>query len=145
MTRAKTDTGVSWVVAFDFDCEPNSLSPLLSGGNILWTTQVTLDNMATAKTDTGVSRVVAFDFDCEPNSLSPLLSGGNKLWTMHDENTNLDNSCTILFGSPFIDKDRCFVWLLVVELSALWEQYGFGSQTTSVLLLFYEYVAEGWV
>ena len=101
--------------------------------------------MATAKTDTGVSWAVAFDFGCEPNSLSPLLSGGNILWTMHDENRNLDNSCTILFGSPFIDKDRYFVWLLVVELLALWEQYGLGSQTTSVLLLFYEYVAEGWV
>ena len=101
--------------------------------------------MARAKTDTGVSWVVAFDFDCEPNSLSPLLSGENILWTMHDDNINLDNSCTILFGSPFIDKDRYFVWLLVVELSALWEQYGLGSHTTSVLLLFYEYVAEGWV
>ena len=76
--------------------------------------------METAKRDTGVSWEVhvAFDFDCEPNSLSPLLSGGKILWTMHDENTNLDNSCTILFGSPFIGKDGYFVWLLGVELSA---------------------------
>ena len=58
---------------------------------------------------------------------------------MHDVNTNLDNSCTILFGSPFIGKDGYFVWLLVVELSVLWQQYGLGSQATSVLLLFYKY------
>ena len=96
--------------------------------------------MATAKSNTGVSWEVAFDFDCEPNSLSPLLSGGKILWTMHDESTNLDNSCTILFGSPFIGKDAYFVWLLVVELSALWQQCGLGSQATSICLAFYKYV-----
>ena len=99
--------------------------------------------MATAKTDMGVSCEVAFDFDCELNSLSALLSGGKFLWTMHDENTNLDNSCTILFGSPFIGKDGYLVWLLVVELSALWQQYGLDSQATSVRLVFYKYFVVG--
>ena len=31
MATSKTDTGISWEVAFDFDCEPNSFSALLSG------------------------------------------------------------------------------------------------------------------
>ena len=99
--------------------------------------------MATAKTDTGVSWEVAFDFEYEPNSLSPLLSGGIILWMMHDEKTNLDNSCTILFGSPFIGNDGYFVWLLVVELPAPWQQYDLGSQATSVRLIFYEYFVVG--
>ena len=60
--------------------------------------------MATARTDTDVSWEVAFDFDYEPNSLSALLSGGNFLWTMHDENRNLDNSCTKFSARPSLAK-----------------------------------------
>ena len=36
--------------------------------------------------------------------ISYLLSGMKILWTMHDENANLDNSCTILFARPSFAK-----------------------------------------
>ena len=50
MATARTDTDVSWEGAFDNDCDPNSLSALLSGGKFLWTMNdenTNLDNLCT--------------------------------------------------------------------------------------------------